>query len=484
MSTSIGKLSKSFFIKLLVGIIILPFVFWGMGDVFRGGNQNVIATIDSKKVSTQEFVNYFGRLNLDEEKIKNLPKTDLMEKVLSEYIGRKVMALEIEKSGITINDKSLRDIIKNDKLFFKDNKFSRTEYEKFLLNSNVTAPTFEQNIVEQESRRQFLSFLAGGITIPNILIENEFNKENQTKTIKYINLEKYYSSKKPSQEKIKELYDKNKNIFIEEFKSVQYAEINPQIISGNTEYDKAFFKQLDTLENKVLDGQSFEEASKENNLKIIKIKSINGSKKDKSDKKIKDLSDNLFKKIFTIKNEKSPEVLKVDGKYFLAEIESIERINKPMDDSDVLKTINAQINFQNKIKNNSSIIKDISMGGFDEAKMEKFANDNNLDLKEYKILNLKQNEIFTEGFIKRIFLTKDGEIDLITDSTLTKSFLILAVKTQYKKITKNSNEFEQYEAKARLNLVNKIYRTFDENLNKKYKVELNKRTIDRVKNSF
>ena len=484
MSTSIGKLSKSFFIKLLVGIIILPFVFWGMGDVFRGGNQNVIATIDSKKVSTQEFVNYFGRLNLDEEKIKNLPKTDLMEKVLSEYIGRKVMALEIEKSGITINDKSLRDIIKNDKLFFKDNKFSRTEYEKFLLKSNVTAPAFEQNIVKQESRRQFLSFLAGGITIPNILIENEFNKENQTKTIKYINLEKYYSSKKPSEEKIKELYDKNKNLFIEEFKSIQYAEINPQIISGNTEYDKAFFKQLDTLENKVLDGQSFEEASKENNLKIIKIKSIDSNKKDKSDKKIKDLSDNLFKKIYTIKNERSPEVLKVDGKYFLAEIESIERINKPMDDSDVLKTINAQINFQNKIKNNSSIIKDISMGGFDEAKMKKFANDNNLELKEYKILNLKQNEIFTEGFIKRIFLTKDGEIDLITDSTLTKSFLILAIKTQYKKITKNSNEFEQYEAKARLNLVNKIYRTFDENLNKKYKVELNKRTIDRVKNSF
>ena len=116
--------------------------------------------------------------------------------------------------------------------------------------------------------------------------------------------------------------------------------------------------------------------------------------------------------------------------------------------------------------------------------MEKFANDNNLELKEYKILNLKQNEIFTEGFIKRIFLTKDGEIDLITDSTLTKNFLIFAVKTQYKKITKNSNEFEQHEAKARLNLVNKIYRTFDENLNKKYKVELNKRTIDRVKNSF
>ena len=484
MATSIGKLSKSFFIKLLVGIIILPFVFWGMGDVFRGGNQNVIATIDSKKVSTQEFMNYLRRLNLNEAQIKNLPKTDLMEKILSEYIGKKVMALEIERSEITVNDNSLRDIIRNDKLFFKDGKFSRTEYEKFLLKSSVTAPAFEQNIVEQESRRQFLSFLAGGITIPDILVENAFKKENQTKTIKYIDLEKYHSNKKPSQEKIKELYDKSKDLFIEEFKSIQYAEITPQIISGNTEYDKAFFKQLDILENKVLDGQSFEEASKENNLKIIEIKSINGSKKDKNDKIIKNLSDNIFKKIYVIKNEKSPEILKVDSKYFLAEIKSIERNNKPMDDPDVLKAINTQLSFQNKIENNTSIIKDISMGGFDKAKMEKFASDNNLEFKEYKISNLKQNEIFTEGIIKRIFSTKDGKIDLITNSTLTKNFLVLAVKTQYKKIEKNSNEFEKYEAKARLNLVNKIYRTFDENLNQKYKVELNKRTIDRVKNSF
>ena len=484
MATSIGKLSKSFFVKLLVGIIILPFVFWGMGDVFRGGNQNVIATIDSKKVSTQEFVNYLHRLNLNKEQTNNLKKSNLMDKILSEYIGRKVMALEIERSGITVNDNSLRDIIRNDKLFFKDGKFSRTEYEKFLLKSNVTAPSFEQNIVEQESRRQFLSFLAGGISIPDILIENAFKKENQTKTIKYINLEKYHSSKKPSQEKIEEIYNKSKNLFIEEFKSIQYAEITPQIISGSTEYDKAFFKQLDILENKVLDGQSFKEASKENNLKIIGIKSIDGNKKDKNKKKIKNLSDNLFKKIYTIKNEKSPEVLKIDNKYFLAEIKSIERNNRPIDDPDVLKAINAQLNFKNKIDNNTSIVKDISMGGFDEAKMEKFATDNNLELKEYKISNLKQNEIFTEGIIKRIFSTKDGEIDLVTDSTLTKNFLVLAVKTQYKKIEKNSNEFEQYESKARLNLVNKIYRTFDENLNQKYKVELNKKTIDRVKNSF
>ena len=100
MSTSIGKLSKSFFVKVLVGIIILPFIFWGMGDVFRGGNQNVIATIDSKKINTQEFVNYLNRLNLNDQQIKNLKSSDLLEKILSEFIGKKVMSLDKKKTSL------------------------------------------------------------------------------------------------------------------------------------------------------------------------------------------------------------------------------------------------------------------------------------------------------------------------------------------------------------------------------------------------
>ena len=214
MTTSIGKISKSFFLKLLVGIIILPFIFWGMGDVFRGGNQNVIASIESEKISTKEFVDYVRRLNLNEEQIKNLSKTDLIEKILADYIGKKVMALEIERLGISINDNALRNIIKNDKLFLKDKKFSRTEYEKFLIKSGVTAPQFEANIVEQEKRRQFLTSLSGGLTIPELLVNKEYRKENQTKVINYIDLEKYHLKNKPSEKEKKDLYERNKEVFL------------------------------------------------------------------------------------------------------------------------------------------------------------------------------------------------------------------------------------------------------------------------------
>ena len=484
MATSIGKLSKSFFIKLLVGIIILPFVFWGMGDVFRGGNQNVVATVDSNKISTQEFVNYINRLNLNEEQVKNLSKTDLVEQILSDYIGKKVMSLEIEKLGVVVSDNALRDIIKNDKSFFKDDKFSRTEYEKFLIKSGITAPQFEANIVEQEKRRQFLSSLAGGIVIPDILVEKEFRKENQTKSIQYIDLEKYHSKKKPSQDSIKELYERNKNVFFTELKSIRYAEIKPELISGSQDYNENFFKQLDIIENNVLDGQSFEETAKANNLKIIEFNKINAKKENEEKKKIENLPDNLFNKIYNIKTPQSPEVINLESKYYLAEIKDEEKKNRPMNDPEVLEALNAQLSFKEKIDSNTSLAKDISLGAFDGENFKKFADDNGLLVKDYKISNIKQNDVFDEGLVKRIFLTKDGDINLITNSTLTKSFLISTKNTEYKKLDKKGNEFEQYEAKARLNLINKIYQSYDENANQKYKVEVNQRTIDRVKNSF
>ena len=484
MATSIGKLSKSFFIKILVGIIILPFVFWGMGDVFRGGNQNVIATIDSKKISTQEFMNYLNRLNLNKEQVKNLPKTDLVEQILSDYIGKKVMAIEIEKMGIVVSDNALRNIIKNDKLFYKDNKFSRTEYEKFLIKSGVTAPQFEANIVEQEKRRQFLSSLAGGIVVPEILAEEEFKKENQTKTIQYIDLEKYHSKNKPSAESLKDLYERNKNIFFVELKSIRYAEIKPELISGSSDFNENFFKQLDLIENNILDGVTFEITTSANNLKITEFDKVNINKEDEKKNKITNLPDNLFKKIYNIKNTQTPEIINIDGKYYLAEIRNVVKINKPMDDPEVLKALNAQISFQTKIEKNRSLAKDISLGAIDSNSFKKFAEDNNLAVRDYKISSLKQNDVFEDGLIKRIFLSKDGEINLVANNTFTKSFLISTIKTEYKTLNKNSNEFEQYEAKARLNLINKIYQSYDENVNQKYKVELNQRTIDRVKNSF
>ena len=46
----IRKFSTSIYSKVFLGIVAIPFVFWGMGDLFSGGNINTIVKIGKEKI--------------------------------------------------------------------------------------------------------------------------------------------------------------------------------------------------------------------------------------------------------------------------------------------------------------------------------------------------------------------------------------------------------------------------------------------------
>ena len=50
MLNSLRNFTKSFWAKILLVIIIIPFVFWGMGSVFSGGSQNTVAKINNYNI--------------------------------------------------------------------------------------------------------------------------------------------------------------------------------------------------------------------------------------------------------------------------------------------------------------------------------------------------------------------------------------------------------------------------------------------------
>ena len=63
MLGSIRKFSKTFMAKIFIAIIALPFILWGMGDIFSSGKQNIIAEINDEKISSKEFISYIQKLN-------------------------------------------------------------------------------------------------------------------------------------------------------------------------------------------------------------------------------------------------------------------------------------------------------------------------------------------------------------------------------------------------------------------------------------
>ena len=116
--------------------------------------------------------------------------------------------------------------------------------------------------------------------------------------------------------------------------------------------------------------------------------------------------------------------------------------------------------------------------------MSLFAKENNLKVESITLKKLKSNKIFSTGVIKRIFETDDKSINLITDNMLKDNFIIYTRETNLPKIKPDNENYEQYKLKAKLRIANEIYNIFDLNLNKKYKVEINNKALNRIKNSF
>ena len=86
MLNSIRNFSKTIFAKILLVIVVIPFVFWGMGGVFSSGNTNSLAKIDNINISTQEFIEHINDLNINQEAIRENLDNEIVEELLLSLI--------------------------------------------------------------------------------------------------------------------------------------------------------------------------------------------------------------------------------------------------------------------------------------------------------------------------------------------------------------------------------------------------------------
>ena len=100
------------------------------------------------------------------------------------------------------------------------------------------------------------------------------------------------------------------------------------------------------------------------------------------------------------------------------------------------------------------------------------------------IKDVKNETIFNSDMIKEIFKVNDGDFQLITDSYLTKNYIIFSKKTEKLPFNKNVKEYKQYKSKAKFNLANQIFSAFDITVNNKYDVKINEKVLSRIKNTL
>ena len=181
MLSSLRKFSETIVAKIFIVIIALSFVFWGINDFFRSNNSNSVAEIDGEEISFNQFINEFNKIirsnNIQSEKIAINNNIHIL--AVSNIVSEKLLKIHAKKLGVAIDDTIIAIEIKNSKEFKDKDIFSRTKYEKFLLERNINSKILEEQINKNLKKKIIIESITGYIPnnkkIPEITLKDKIN---------------------------------------------------------------------------------------------------------------------------------------------------------------------------------------------------------------------------------------------------------------------------------------------------------------------
>ena len=456
---------------LLILVIVIAFGFGGFGGGFSTGNQNNIAKINNTNISTQDFMDYLNESGLSQQVIKDNIDKNIIEELLSALVSTILLDLEIKDLNIVMSKDALVEKIRKDKKFQDENyEFQRTLYEKFLLTNNMSAPMYETKLKNNTLQKELFTYISGGAKSPEFLVTKYYKERNRKLDIDYINLSTFYKKKETFTDvEVRKFVNENSDKLKQEYIDFSYVNISPKKLIGLEEFNQAFFDKIDSIENQI---------SKDIDFKTI-INELNLSPTEVTDYINLDNKKTIENKIYNARNDKI-EILEDNGTYIFYNIEGLDTKLPSLNDSKFNKQIKNLLFQKEKYEFNKQILNKIKKKEFNQISFEKLGKDK---VKKIKLETIKDNKKFEINSIKILYSLPINSFTLITDD---QDIIYIAKIISYEdqEISQNSSEFNTISNEASAENRNGLLKSYDYLLNSKYKVVVNEKTLDRVKNYF
>jgi peptidyl-prolyl cis-trans isomerase D len=258
---------------ILIVIIVIAFGFGGFGGGFSTNNQNNIAKINKTNVTTQDFMDYLNQSNISQQAIRENLDKNIIEELLSGLISTTLIDLEVKDFDLSITDLTVLKKIKENKNFHDENgAFQRTKYEKFLLSNNMSAPMFEIQLKSRELQKHLFDLIGAGTITPDFLIKKMFEEQNKSLDIEYFAMSSQYKEKNSyTNEELEQFVKENADQLKRDFIDFKYAILNPKNLIGLEEFNQEFFDEIDKIENKISQGDTFDAILENINVDIKEV---------------------------------------------------------------------------------------------------------------------------------------------------------------------------------------------------------------------
>ena len=159
---------------VVMGLIIVSFVIWGVGDMLRGFTSSTVASVGTAKISAQEYKVAYDRAIQQYQRRLRRPFTNeearqigLDRSVLQQLLNEAAVDDETHKLGLDISDDALRQIITSNPNFRdKSGAFDPALFAAALQNMDMSERGFVSELRKQVLRQFIVGALATGVAAP------------------------------------------------------------------------------------------------------------------------------------------------------------------------------------------------------------------------------------------------------------------------------------------------------------------------------
>jgi len=254
------KQAGSWLIKILLGAIVIVFVFWGVGS-FRSERGGRVALVNGDQITLDEYREAYNNLierlrgrfgsNLDEDMLKQL---QVKKQALNQLINNKLLVQESKRLKFRVSEKELADAISNITAFQRAGMFDSRLYANILDRLRMTPEAFE----EAQKNAMMIDKLRTLITSSAKISDQEalewYNWVNASVNIDYVFFDpSRYKDIHPSDEEIKAFFENHKEKYrTDAMVKVRYLNFNPdafrsKVTLSNEEVREYYDENLETF---------------------------------------------------------------------------------------------------------------------------------------------------------------------------------------------------------------------------------------------
>jgi len=239
-------------IKFFLGIIVIVFVFLGVGSM-NAGKDNQVATVNDHAITFAEYRDAYQRMiqrlqkqfgtSLNDDLIKSM---NVKQYAVNSLIDQKILEIEAQKLKIVVSDEELKQDLLSVKAFQKDGVFDMDLYKRVLGQNAMTPETFEAMQRNTIRNTKLQRMVINGITVGNQEAQAWYSFNNTKAGINYVLIDPgTFSDILADDDQIRAQYDDHHDLYMSEPKrKVAFLVFAPKDFEDQVKIDDASIRDF------------------------------------------------------------------------------------------------------------------------------------------------------------------------------------------------------------------------------------------------